>query len=650
VEGGGDGEDLGGSRVELLKGGAIEGTVQCIDIVEKNIAVFSEFIPSWLAVADTWECENISLYCDKEQEWFRKSLKLQTSVKKYRVLAAMRDGSWMKEEKKLVLIQVSTGFCKKIISGFSEWGITEEDRLAVVVTNQFRNPPIRFKFKKFSHSDLGGVSTSKFSIGMTTGWGVDSIEAPDQEVARQLYRVASVIEPGKDIKIPGKECEAIKERTATAPEIISEEFILPNVINGTGWVKRRFTAEEAATALDFPVASIKRLKSESVDRTQCELWGKIPPVKAIQWAGLLIGKAISTQDKKGSDHSLPSDQSIGDGITKEEKSIEKDAYAGLSYSDADIYSKIEQSKAVKNDDALADFDIWNRKASEKPVFTDVDLTWKISTNHVLDRGSKNDRARLMVFEELKEAQSNQYKKNVDKSFNKYMRETYSEEELRDLVKRKIPGIELHTECERDEVVGRIALDKVAGASFWEWDEGSSPLFWRWQPEIQKERRDGTKLWVTGELPTEKARQIIPNDPALAALLGEKMDKVRFKGYIGEGQVISITHFFAVPKGEDDIRVVYDLTKNGLNDVLWTPNFWMPSMLNVLDCATEDSWFCDVDVGEMFLNFPLDVKIRPYCGVDLSWQLKGKRGYRWERWNRMAMGMSPSPWVCTRLLG
>jgi hypothetical protein len=177
-------------------------------------------------VADTWDCENISLYCDKEQEWFRKSLKLQTSVKRYRVLAAMRDGSWMREEKKLVLIQGSSGFWKKIITGLSEWGITEEDRLAVVVTNQFRNPPIKFKFKKFSHSDLDGVSTSKFSIGMSTGWGVDKIEAPSQEVARKLYRVASVIEPGKDITIPGKECEAIKERTATAPEIISEEFIL----------------------------------------------------------------------------------------------------------------------------------------------------------------------------------------------------------------------------------------------------------------------------------------------------------------------------------------------------------------------------------------------------------------------------------------
>jgi hypothetical protein len=118
----------------------------------------------------------------------------------------------------------------------------------------------------------------------------------------------------------------------------------------------------------------------------------------------------------------------------------------------------------------------------------------------------------MVFEKLREAQSNQYKKNVDKSFNKYMRETYSEEELKDLVRRKIPGIELHTECERDEVVGRIALDKVAGASFWEWDKVSSPLFWRWQPEIQKELRDGTKLCVTGELLTEKARQIIPWQP------------------------------------------------------------------------------------------------------------------------------------------
>ena len=42
------------------------------------------------------------------------------------------------------------------------------------------------------------------------------------------------------------------------------------------------------------------------------------------------------------------------------------------------------------------------------------------------------------------------------------------------------------------------------------------------------------------------------------------------------------------------------------------------MLNVVDCATDCSWYGDVDVGEMFLNFPLDINMRKFCGVDLSW--------------------------------
>ena len=96
-------------------------------------------------------------------------------------------------------------------------------------------------------------------------------------------------------------------------------------------------------------------------------------------------------------------------------------------------------------------------------------------------------------------------------------------------------------------------------------------------------------------------------------------------------------------------MVYDLTASGLNDALWIPSFWMPSVKNVLDCAIHSSWFGDVDVGEMFLNFPLDLAIRPYCGVDVSWMEDGNK-VTWESWTRMAMGMKPSPWVTCRLLG
>ena len=72
------------------------------------------------------------------------------------------------------------------------------------------------------------------------------------------------------------------------------------------------------------------------------------------------------------------------------------------------------------------------------------------------------------------------------------------------------------------------------------------------------------------------------------------------------------------------------------------------MSNVVDCAVHTSWFGDVYAGEMFLNFPLDLRMRKYCGADISWMKKDGSQF-WECWHRMAMGMKPSPWVTISLL-
>jgi len=54
-------------------------------------------------------------------------------------------------------------------------------------------------------------------------------------------------------------------------------------------------------------------------------------------------------------------------------------------------------------------------------------------------------------------------------------------------------------------------------------------------------------------------------PVVHELMKEKLKSVRDRRYVKAGQVKSLTSFFAVPKGEDDIRMVYDGTKSGLND-------------------------------------------------------------------------------------
>jgi hypothetical protein len=55
-------------------------------------------------------------------------------------------------------------------------------------------------------------------------------------------------------------------------------------------------------------------------------------------------------------------------------------------------------------------------------------------------------------------------------------------------------------------------------------------------------------------------------------------------------------------------MVYDATRCGLNKVVLAHNCFIPlvdAMLSVLDA---NSCMGDIDLGEMFLNFPLDVKV------------------------------------------
>ena len=98
---------------------------------------------------------------------------------------------------------------------------------------------------------------------------------------------------------------------------------------------------------------------------------------------------------------------------------------------------------------------------------------------------------------------------------------------------------------------------------------------------------------------------------------EKLQKVVDRGYLDNQQVVvSFTTYFHVPKGDEDIRMVYDGTKCGLNGAVWVPTFFMPTIQAHLRALEQGTHMCDVDIGEMFLNFMLHPKLR-LCGVDLK---------------------------------
>jgi len=105
------------------------------------------------------------------------------------------------------------------------------------------------------------------------------------------------------------------------------------------------------------------------------------------------------------------------------------------------------------------------------------------------------------------------------------------------------------------------------------------------------------------------KQRAPSDLVVLKKIRNKLEDVRRKRYIYSGQVDSVTSFFSVPKGEEDIRMVYNATSSGLNDAVWGRWFALPTVETHLRAVEVGTFMADCDVGEMFLNFLLHDKIR-----------------------------------------
>jgi hypothetical protein len=230
--------------------------------------------------------------------------------------------------------------------------------------------------------------------------------------------------------------------------------------------------------------------------------------------------------------------------------------------------------------------------------------------------------------------------------------------------KAISGSEAH--LIKDAKIGCEALEHVLDSTWWEWTNGSGPLFWRWNAGAQRTAAgDGMSIFVRGALPgfMNKSR---PVDQMKLTLLASKIGIVRKRGHIKAGPIKSLADFFDVPKG-DDIRMVHNGTSSGLNDALWAPSFYLPTADAAGRLLSYSSFCVDLDLGEMFLNFPMDEKLRPYAGVDLT-QLApefdkqaqvdangglfdkcvlNENGHFYERWECLFMGMRPSPYNAVR---
>ena len=148
-------------------------------------------------------------------------------------------------------------------------------------------------------------------------------------------------------------------------------------------------------------------------------------------------------------------------------------------------------------------------------------------------------------------------------------------------------------------------------------------------------RDGVKVFFECLGPLVRKPQPTVLDPKTQEMVKSKILKmVKLRYLVGDTKIKSLIKYFAVPKREDNIRLVYNATANRLNDCVWVPTFWLPTTDTLVRGLHKDSWMTDRDVGDMFLNFQLHESIMPYTGVDLTllYSKEKEEGPRWAVWD------------------
>jgi hypothetical protein len=281
--------------------------------------------------------------------------------------------------------------------------------------------------------------------------------------------------------------------------------------------------------------------------------------------------------------------------------------------------------AIKADDAKNPTYLWNERI------------WELGS-HTPQRVAlfKCNRKNQCPLDVIRGALLRVWRSRVRKSLLAYLVKTYGEEWY------KAPTA-IH-----DREVGRECITRTGAADWWEWRGGSTLFFWRWPPYLKSLVTEGHPSWLKGELPKFLQPQRGERDKDVGSKVKQKLDNILAKGYISKGTVTSLTSYFAVPKGSDDIRIVYDATRSGLNKVLWAPSFPLPSVDTLTDMVEPTSWMADLDMGEQFLNFPLDVQLRASCGIDVRPYLApNSKSTLWFRWVRCMMGLSSSPYVVVK---
>jgi len=530
--------------------------------------------------------------------------------------------------------------------------------IVVVPYTRFRRKELvttDLKWMKVAHEVLGGITTTAWSVGVPSRLARPKLVqlSPSFGLQRTLKHGIKDGELGRVIQPPAT--TLLNERMSLIA--LNKAHALPCYRACTGWVWRKLTPFEVGLTIDINELSLHKL-CDILSDEDCkkEFLLRSLPGKVSQLLHAVVRTLWKRESRdesserlteeavvaEASKHSALGSESVGNLLLRNEGESQTGNGGTTPFLAKEAEYLVEYGqKASKSDDASIPVELWDR-CILRDHFEWLPYTDKVANALSVLRNKLGIRI---------------YAINLVKSFFQYIRKQYGRAWLSAALNTfdeagKVLSPELVKELRMDLVVGIDSLVRALRSSWWEWLDGSTCYFWRWPVEVRRNVRDGFPVWVETKLPEYKRSQIFKglNADQMKAL-EKKVHKVMSRRYLNAGYVKSLINYFAVPKGVDDIRVVYDGTKSGLTDAVWVPNFYMPSIDSLLMYCSPATWYSDMDLGEMFLNYFMDPKIRPFCGVDVSHfvesssEVGSKR--QWLQWNRIFMGFRSSPYYAVR---
>ena len=96
-----------------------EGLRRSPEVSPIHVVLLAEAIPSWLPVIDGWGAERLFLYCEREEWWYRANLDLVTPLSLSPTVAGLAKADWVKQSNKIIIVQGSASFCRKMTKGLS---------------------------------------------------------------------------------------------------------------------------------------------------------------------------------------------------------------------------------------------------------------------------------------------------------------------------------------------------------------------------------------------------------------------------------------------------------------------------------------------------------------------------------------------------